>query len=128
MGRADRRRRTVLAVGMLLVCCSGAFALNPALDVSQYAHTAWKVSDGFFTGIIFAIAQTPDGYLWIGTDSGLTRFDGVRAHPVAATSGDASAQQRYQKAARRARRSSLDGDHSRACKLERRQADSLPGT
>jgi hypothetical protein len=66
---------------MFLAYCSCAFALNPTLDVSQYAHTAWKVSDGFFKGIIFAIAQTPDGYIWVGTDSGLVRFDGVRGIP-----------------------------------------------
>jgi ligand-binding sensor domain-containing protein len=63
---------------MLLACASRAVALNPTLDVSQYAHTAWKVSDGFAKGIIFAIAQTPDGYLWLGTGAGLLRFDGVR--------------------------------------------------
>src|SRR4029434_7233214 len=66
---------------MLLGCCSGAFALNPMLDVSQYAHTSWKVSDGFFKGVIFSIAQTPDDYLWLGTEFGLLRFDGVRAVP-----------------------------------------------
>src|SRR5262249_55663615 len=59
----------------LLPC---AFALNPALDVSQYAHTAWRVRDGFFKGSIYAIAQTRDGYLWLGTEFGLLRFDGVR--------------------------------------------------
>jgi signal transduction histidine kinase/ligand-binding sensor domain-containing protein len=55
-------------------------ALDPALDVSQYAHTAWRNSDGFFGGDI-RIAQTPDGYLWIGTETGLRRFDGVRNTP-----------------------------------------------
>jgi signal transduction histidine kinase/ligand-binding sensor domain-containing protein len=64
---------------MLLACASRALAVNPTLDVSQYAHTAWKVSDGFVKGITFAIAQTPDGYLWLGTEAGLFRFDGVRA-------------------------------------------------
>ena len=59
--------------------CSFAFALNPALDVSQYAHTSWKVRDGFAKGQIGPIAQTPDGYLWLGTDLGLFRFDGVTA-------------------------------------------------
>ena len=53
-------------------------ALNPELDVSQYSHTAWKIRDGFTKGIIKAIAQTVDGYLWLGTDFGLLRFDGVR--------------------------------------------------
>ena len=71
--------RMVLA-GVLLVCAS-AFALDPSLDVSQYAHTAWKVRDGFAKGEVFLIAQTPDGYLWLGTEFGLLRFDGVRAVP-----------------------------------------------
>lgn len=69
----------VLSIG--LACCSFAFALDPALDISQYAHTAWKVRDGFARGFIYAIAQTPDGYLWLGTEFGLLRFDGVRAVP-----------------------------------------------
>ena len=34
---------------------------------------------GFVRGIIRAITQTPDGYLWLGTDLGMFRFDGVRA-------------------------------------------------
>jgi len=63
---------------MLLACCPCAFALNPALDVSQYAHTAWKIRDGFLETPIRGIAQTPDGYLWLGTETGLFRFDGVR--------------------------------------------------
>jgi signal transduction histidine kinase len=66
---------------MLLVCCAVAFAQNPSLDVNQYAHTAWRVSEGFAKGVIRSIAQTPDGYLWVGTDSGLLRFDGVQAVP-----------------------------------------------
>ena len=64
---------------LLLVCCSTSRALNPELDVSQYAHTAWKVRDGFTQGAILAIAQSPDGYLWLGTEFGLYRFDGVHA-------------------------------------------------
>ena len=46
-----------------LECCSFAFALDPALNISQYAHTAWKVGDGFAKGFIYAIALMPDGYL-----------------------------------------------------------------
>ena len=75
------RRSSLIAAGMLLVCCSVAFAQDPALDISQYAHTAWKVSEGFAKGVIRSLAQTPDGYLWVGTDFGLLRFDGVRAVP-----------------------------------------------
>src|SRR6266481_308037 len=71
----------IVLAGALLLCCPGAFALDSALDVSQYAHTAWKVREGFFKSGIVSIAQTPDGYLWLGTDFGLLRFDGVRAVP-----------------------------------------------
>src|SRR5580698_10079631 len=74
------RPRTLLS-GVLLVCCPGAFALNPSLEINQYAHKAWTIRDGFFKAVIHSIAQTPDSYLWLGTDSGLLRFDGVRYIP-----------------------------------------------
>ena len=78
MDKAHRQTRAVVALGILLACCACAFALEPSLDVSQYAHTTWKIRDGFTKGIITSLAQTPDGYLWIGTELGLLRFDGVR--------------------------------------------------
>src|SRR5882724_210741 len=83
MGRAHRRGRYTDALGALLagVLLAGhpcAFALNPALAISQYAHTSWKIRDGFSKGTIVAMAQTQDGYLWLGTEFGLFRFDGVR--------------------------------------------------
>jgi signal transduction histidine kinase/ligand-binding sensor domain-containing protein len=73
-----KRPRTLPAVGAILACCFPALALNPALDISQYAHNAWTIRDGDFKGAVEAIAQTPDGYLWLGTEFGLLRFDGVR--------------------------------------------------
>ena len=86
MARAHGRRRHIVALGavltgMLMAWRPGAFALNPAVEVSQYAHMAWRIRDGFSKGIISSIAQTPDGYLWLGTDFGLLRFDGVRNVP-----------------------------------------------
>jgi len=75
------RRRAVVGLGILLACCPCASALNPSLEINQYAHTAWTVREGFFKGIIFSIAQTPDGYLWLGTEFGLLRFDGIRSVP-----------------------------------------------
>jgi signal transduction histidine kinase/ligand-binding sensor domain-containing protein len=62
-----------------LAWCARALALDPKLAVYQYAHTAWNVRDGFVKGSVASLAQTPDGYLWIGTSLGLWRFDGVRA-------------------------------------------------
>jgi hypothetical protein len=54
MEKADGRGRGVVALGlvfMLLAWCPYSFALNPALDVSQYAHTAWKIHEVFFKAI-----------------------------------------------------------------------------
>src|SRR5580658_2217704 len=62
----------------LLLWSPSALALDLSLDVSQYAHTAWQVREGFTKGYIRSIAQTPDGYIWLGTGFGLFRFDGVR--------------------------------------------------
>jgi len=74
-----RRARWIVRLAVILACCTCASALDHSLDISQYAHTAWRVRDGFAKGLIYAIAQTPDGYLWLGTEFGLLRFDGVRA-------------------------------------------------
>ena len=78
MGSAFRQRTVTVALGFLLACCPCVFALAPSLDASQYTHTAWRVREGFSKGVIFSIAQTSDGYLWLGTEFGLLRFDGVR--------------------------------------------------
>src|SRR5215813_4803621 len=55
-----------------------ASALHPKVRITQYRHTAWRVQEGAFESAPNAITQTADGYIWIGTDSGLVRFDGVR--------------------------------------------------
>src|SRR5215468_198406 len=94
MGRRIRGRKPyasalgLVLAGVLLACCPCALALDPALDINQYAHTAWKVQEGFSKGYITAIAQTPDGYLWLGTEFGLIRFDGVRAAPWQPPAGE----------------------------------------
>ncbi len=46
--------------------------------ISQYTHEIWTTDNGLPQNSINAIVQTPDGYLWIGTQEGLVRFDGVR--------------------------------------------------
>jgi signal transduction histidine kinase/ligand-binding sensor domain-containing protein len=86
MRRAQGQWRVIVALGILLASMLAAwspcaFALDPSLDISQYAHTAWKIRDGFPKAYVCCIAQTPDGYLWLGTDFGLVRFDGIRNVP-----------------------------------------------
>ena len=75
------RPRVILLWLILCLCGSNCSASEGTLDVNQYAHTVWKVRDGFTQTSIKSVAQTPDGYLWLGTSFGLYRFDGVRAVP-----------------------------------------------
>jgi ligand-binding sensor domain-containing protein/signal transduction histidine kinase/CheY-like chemotaxis protein len=54
-----------------------ALALDPHRAISQYSHQSWSNEDGLPQNTVFAIQQTRDGYLWLGTWEGLVRFDGV---------------------------------------------------
>ena len=68
-----------LVAGLAIVlfvqaCC----ALDPAKSLSQYVHSKWGKDKGFAGGTIYAICQSGDGYLWIGTDRGLVRFNGEK--------------------------------------------------
>jgi ligand-binding sensor domain-containing protein/signal transduction histidine kinase len=55
-----------------------AAALDPRKAVSQYGRDLWGIEQGLPSATVRAIAQTRDGYLWLGTLDGLVRFDGVR--------------------------------------------------
>jgi len=63
-----------LVIFLILFCsllaCPSANAVDPGRRISQYAHTAWRVRDGVFSGAPTAITQTTDGYVWIGTLGG----------------------------------------------------------
>ena len=52
-------------------------ALDPQKAISQFVHTVWTDREGAPQNIQ-ALAQTRDGYLWLGTPTGLYRFDGAR--------------------------------------------------
>src|SRR5215468_6880991 len=66
-----------MAVGVVVCSAVSAFALDPNRMVSQYIHDYWGIDKGFTGGAISDIGQSSDGYLWIGTDMGLFRFDGL---------------------------------------------------
>jgi ligand-binding sensor domain-containing protein/signal transduction histidine kinase len=57
-----------------------AHAIDPNRTISQYIRERWGSERGFPGGSVSAIAQTSDGYLWIGTERGLIRFDGLNFH------------------------------------------------
>ncbi len=69
--------RAWLAGLCLLLSAQLAHALDPQRQIAQFHHTAWTVKEGA-PGQVTALAQTRDGYLWLATQVGLFRFDGVR--------------------------------------------------
>ena len=74
-------------IGIVLAgLVTGARALDPNRLPSQYVREQWTTETGFPGGAVNGIAQTADGYLWIGTDRGLIRFDGFNFRPVSFTS------------------------------------------
>jgi signal transduction histidine kinase/ligand-binding sensor domain-containing protein len=93
-----RKRRSVaghwlapvalLAVSVALVFPAQAPAADCGGGLNHFQHTAWTLADGAPPDI-WALAQSPDGYLWLGTGAGLYRFDGVRFEPVRPTQGTA---------------------------------------
>ncbi len=54
-----------------------AARLAPEKALTQYVHTAWNDDDGLPHSTVNAVAQTPDGYLWVGTEGGVVRFNGT---------------------------------------------------
>ena len=67
-----------LAASWAVLCFAGsAGAMDPNRTLSQYTRDRWTVDQGFPGGTVYAIAGTPDGYLWIGAEKGLVRFDGL---------------------------------------------------
>ena len=72
------RMRLLMVVILVLGLRKSLMAMNPQTQLSQYAHTAWRLQDGFLNSVPDAMTQTKDGYLWLLTDTDLLRFDGSR--------------------------------------------------
>lgn len=70
-------RRVGRWVLVAVTCLAGtAHAMDPDRAMSQYVRERWGSDRGFPGGTVQAISQTADGYLWLGTEKGLVRFDG----------------------------------------------------
>ena len=57
---------------------AGALAGEPATSLTQYKVDSWQTEQGLPLNTVQSLFQTRDGYLWVGTAGGLSRFDGVR--------------------------------------------------
>jgi len=66
---------SVRAARRLMV--AGVLVAEVAQAKTNYQVDVWQADDGLPQGTVTSIAQTPDGYLWLGTQNGLVRFDGV---------------------------------------------------
>ena len=86
MNAATIRLRAALSL-VHLAWCAFAFALNPDCDIHQLTHRSWGEKERS-PGRSEALAQTGDGFLWIGSHIGLFRFDGVHFERYEARSGD----------------------------------------
>ena len=68
----------ICAAAGISLAAATASALNPATPIAQYGRDVWDSDSGLPQNSVDAILQTRDGYLWLGTQEGLVRFDGVR--------------------------------------------------
>jgi ligand-binding sensor domain-containing protein/signal transduction histidine kinase len=77
----SRRAQAWHVVGLLLLLALSLapLRLGAATNyVTRYDLRVWQMDEGLPQNSVHAIAQTPDGYLWVGTREGMARFDGVR--------------------------------------------------
>ena len=66
-----------LLLGALLLIGVPARALEPTTPLANLNRQGWVMENGLPQNTIHALAQTADGFLWLGTEVGLVRFDGV---------------------------------------------------
>jgi hypothetical protein len=88
--RTGSRIRTLEVCLFLSLACSCAAAFDSDRTIAQFAHTSWGPKDGA-PSVVEALAQSADGYLWLGspdglywaaTESGLARLEGNRWREV----------------------------------------------
>ncbi|HUL95290.1 MAG TPA: triple tyrosine motif-containing protein [Usitatibacter sp.] len=86
MGRGLHRvaRSVWLAAAAFATAFAGA---EPAGEPARLVHESWTFKDGA-PEVTAALAQTEDGYLWVGAPAGLFRFDGIRFELFRPASGE----------------------------------------
>src|ERR1044072_2792266 len=77
MGRHMGLRHLRVSAALLSLASTRALALDPNRSLNEFGHQAWLTENGLPQNTVQAIVQTHDGYLWIGTQEGLARFDGL---------------------------------------------------
>ena len=73
-----RAARPVVLPGLCLLALLTAASAQASFDSGDFVVDVWQTDAGLPHNSVTALAQTKDGYLWLGTSNGLARFDGVR--------------------------------------------------
>ena len=68
--------RSLLATALLLVCGHSGLALDPTTPLANYSRQSWVMENGLPQNTVQALIQTRNGFVWLGTEMGLVRFDG----------------------------------------------------
>lgn len=66
-----------LLIPVLLLCAASAGGLDPRLSSVDFARRAWQTDSGLPQNTVHSVTQTTDGYVWVATEEGLARFDGL---------------------------------------------------
>jgi signal transduction histidine kinase/ligand-binding sensor domain-containing protein len=66
----------LLVAALLLGLGPACHALQPTTPLADYGRQSWVMENGLPQNTVHALAQTPDGFIWLGTEAGLVRFDG----------------------------------------------------
>ncbi len=92
MTRRFRLRFAARVAALMIALGGGAlYGLDPGRTLTQYVHRIWQTQQGLPESSIYSVLQAHDGYLWLGTLTGLVRFDGVRFTTLDNIYPDASA-------------------------------------
>jgi len=68
---------------LVTAVCALAFNTSVAANDHEWSARVWRLDDGLPDDNVTGVVQTSDGYLWVATDSGLARFDGLRFQNIA---------------------------------------------